>query len=294
MFLKVLFFIVHFGQFNIWAFDTLDINVSKKEKECFGTWMGFSFSGTHEYHYESMRRRYTGCTYVHGNLEVTNLNNGNMTYDLSFLSTIKVVTGYVLLGLLNVETVPLTSLRLIRADNTLKLGSDYHALVVALTSEETSSSDNPNPGLKELQMPSLKEITRGKIIFTQNPSLCYVDTIAWDMITDSEVIMKDTFHNEHCGTCPLHCSDSDGISHCWGKGPGMCQKVQRIECDEICYPGRCHSEGILGCCHPQCAAGCTGGLDTQCEVCKYFRYGHRCVSECPKSTYPLAQECIDF
>lgn len=96
------------GCFYIWTF-MLFLFV-----ECYGSNMGFSFSGTHEYHYEALRRRYTGCTHVHGNLEVTNLNNGNVTYDLSFLSTIQVVTGYVLLGLLNVETVPLTNLRLIR------------------------------------------------------------------------------------------------------------------------------------------------------------------------------------
>ena len=120
--------------------------------------MGFSFSGTHEFHYESLRRRYGGCTHVQGNLEITNLNNGNVTYDLEFLSTIEVVTGYVLLGLLNTEKIPLTSLRLIRADNTMKLKGGEYGLVVALTQEGIPTEDNPHPGLKELQLPALRGV----------------------------------------------------------------------------------------------------------------------------------------
>ena len=124
--------------------------------ECYGTNMGFSFSGTHDFHYESLRRRYSGCTYVQGNLEITNLNNGNVSYDLVFLSTIEVVTGYVLLGLLNTEEIPLVNLRLIRADNTMKLMGGEYGLVVALTSEGIPTGDNPRPGLKQLQLPALR------------------------------------------------------------------------------------------------------------------------------------------
>ncbi|XP_045177648.1 epidermal growth factor receptor-like [Mercenaria mercenaria] len=276
------------------AVDILDIQLSKREKECYGTNMGFSFTGTREYHYEALRRRYSGCTHVQGNLEVTNLSdNWNVTHDLSFLSTIKVVTGYVLLGLLNVETVPLTSLRLIRGDRMLQLSGKKYALFVALTSEGTPTADNPTPGLKEIQMPSLREISRGKVKFTQNPLLCYIDTIDWSAITKDEVILEENADPSQCEECPLNCKGKDDASHCWGKGPNMCQRVDHVECDPIC-PGKCFKEGIIGCCHPQCAVGCRNGLDTECEMCKYFRHGLKCVQQCPEGTYSIAQECIDF
>lgn len=280
----------------ITAVEILDVKLTHREKECYGSNMGFSFSGTHEYHYEALRRRYAGCTHVQGNLEVTNLNNGNVTYDLSFLSSIKVVTGYVLLGLLNVETVPLTSLRLIRADHTLKLGYERYGLVVALTSEGTPTADNPTPGLKELQLPNLREISNGKVLFTQNPLLCFIDTVEWKDIVDGEIVMKENAMKTDCDKCHPDCQDFDGVSRCWGKGSHMCQTVHRLECDSICpgSPKRCFRKGILGCCHPQCAVGCKDGLDTDCEMCKYFRHGHRCVTRCPDGTYPIGQECIDF
>lgn len=62
--------------------------------------MGFGYSGTLELHYQSLRKRYAGCTYVHGNLEITNLDDPVLRYDLGFLSTIKYVSGYVLIGLI--------------------------------------------------------------------------------------------------------------------------------------------------------------------------------------------------
>lgn len=276
------------------AIDILDIERSKKEKECYGSNMGFSFSGTREYHYEALRRRYTGCTHVQGNLEVTNLfDSGNMTFDLSFLSTIKVVTGYVLIGLLNVETVPLTSLRLIRADRTLKLGEKRYALLVALTSEGQPTADNPTPGLKEIQMPSLREISQGEVLFTQNPLLCYLDTIDWSSITKGGVELKNNANPESCPGCSPDCNDVDGVAHCWGRGLNMCQRVEPLKCDSTCK-GKCFKEGIIGCCHPQCAVGCRSGLDTECEMCKNYRYGLRCVQQCPEGTYPIAQECIGF
>jgi hypothetical protein len=43
-----------------------------------------------------------------------------------------------------------------RADRTLKLGEKKYALLVALTSEGQPTADNPTPGLKEIQMPSLR------------------------------------------------------------------------------------------------------------------------------------------
>lgn len=126
--------------------------------ECYGTSVGFGFSGGPDFHYDALRRRYTDCTYVLGNLEITNLDSENITYDLNFLRSIETVTGYVLLGLLDTETIPLLSLKLIRADNTYSIMGQQYGLLVALTAspeQPDSSSDSPG-GLQELQLPSLQ------------------------------------------------------------------------------------------------------------------------------------------
>lgn len=123
--------------------------------ECYGTHVGFGMSGNQDDHYESLRRRYKDCTHVEGNLEITHVDKAiNSSYDISFLSSIEIVTGYVLLGLLEVEAIPLINLRLIRADSTYNIMGEEYGLVVALTSE--AGDDPKRVGLRELQLSSLK------------------------------------------------------------------------------------------------------------------------------------------
>ena len=64
---------------------------------CLGTKRAISHVGRPETIYRELQRRYTNCTYVDGNLELTFLDN-RTNYDLSFLSNIREV------GLLSVET----------------------------------------------------------------------------------------------------------------------------------------------------------------------------------------------
>ncbi|KAF6032204.1 ERBB2 [Bugula neritina] len=39
-------------------------------------------------------------------------------------------------------------------------------------------------------------------------------------------------------------------------------------------------------CHNQCAGGCFGSLDTECNQCKNYRLRNRCVQTCPDNTVP--------
>lgn len=92
---------------------------------------------------------------MEGNLEITHVDKAiNASYDISFLSSIEIVTGYVLLGLLEVEAIPLINLKLIRADSTYNIMGEEYGLVVALTSE--AGDDPKQVGLRELQLSSLK------------------------------------------------------------------------------------------------------------------------------------------
>jgi len=70
---------------------------------CIGTKSRLSVPSNKEHHYRNLRDRYTNCTYVDGNLELTWLPNENL--DLSFLDNIREVTGYILISHVDVKKV---------------------------------------------------------------------------------------------------------------------------------------------------------------------------------------------
>ena len=77
--------------------------------------------------------RYTNCSYVDGNLELTWLPDTNL--DLSFLQHIREVTGYVLISHVDVRRIVLPSLQIIRGRDLFKLNiqKDAFALIVTLS-----------------------------------------------------------------------------------------------------------------------------------------------------------------
>ncbi|XP_046377655.1 epidermal growth factor receptor-like [Haliotis cracherodii] len=257
---------------------------------CHGTEVGFGYSGTLDLHYQNLKNRYQDCTYVHGNLEITNLDDPQIEYDLSFLSKIRYVSGYILIGLVTeIARIPLTSLEVVRGNNTYRVRGEEYSLIVALTSR----FPDVNVGLKELHMPSLKEVTMGKVLFSQNPALCYVDTIDWDTIThgrNNSINFGELASSETCDNCSDEC-DVDGIRRCWSYD--ICQEVNTERCEESC-PYRCFGPEVGQCCHATCAVGCTGPTERDCLACKDYHYNDHCTSHCPDKSYPRNQECIPF
>jgi len=269
-----------------------DYSKVNEERECHGTSVGFGYSGTLELHYQQLRKRYAGCTYVHGNLEVTNLDDPTLTYDLDFLQSIQYVSGYVLIGLsTQVERVPLTSLEVIRGNMTYRIQGVEYTLVVALTSRDTL----PVLGLRHLHMPRLKEISVGKVMFSQNPLLEHMTTVEWDVITrgrpDSMHLAEKPFSFAD-EPCPEVCSLEDQ-SFCWGDAPELCQDLVVDYCNETCG-WRCYGEEADECCHPNCAVGCTGPGPGDCLMCKDYMLDEECVGYCPAKTYPLMQTCVHY
>jgi len=66
---------------------------------------------------QTLRNRYEGCQYVDGNLEITGLDHEDYyNADLSFLNSIKEVTGYVLIANVYAQNVTLQNLTIIRGD----------------------------------------------------------------------------------------------------------------------------------------------------------------------------------
>jgi len=85
-------------------------------------------------HYQNLRNHYTNCTYVDGNLELTWLQFEHL--DLTFLQSIREVTGYVLISHVDVRRVVLPALQIIRGRTLFKTNVLYDegfALIVTLS-----------------------------------------------------------------------------------------------------------------------------------------------------------------
>ena len=102
--------------------------------------------GARDEYYQELKERYTNCTYIDGNLEISFLHE--VEYDLSFLSSVREVTGYVLILLTYSRVIPLTNLRVIRGT---KLYDVKYALYVALTFH----TEDPSIATEEIRLTSL-------------------------------------------------------------------------------------------------------------------------------------------
>lgn len=116
---------------------------------CIGTNGRLSVPSNKQHHYRNLRDRYTNCTYVDGNLEITWLQNE--TFDLSFLQYIREVTGYVLISHVDVKKVVLPRLQIIRGRTLFKLTIHDTEFALFVTMCQ----------MQNLEMPAL----RGKRIF---------------------------------------------------------------------------------------------------------------------------------
>lgn len=220
-------------------------------------------------HYRNLRDRFTNCTYVDGNLELTWLQNETM--DLSFLKYIREVTGYVLISHVNVRHIVLPQLQIIRGRTLFKLNvrEEEFALMVTMSSAFT------------LELPALRDVLRGSVGIYNNYNLCHVKTINWDeIITGANatyVYVYDFAAAERdCPRCDSSCE-----AGCWGEGPENCQKFSKTICSPQCAQGRCFGRNPRDCCNAFCAGGCTGPLPSQCLACRNFYDEGTCSQECP-------------
>ena len=137
---------------------------------CIGTNGRMSVPSNREHHYQNLRDRYTNCTLVDGNLELTWLQDKNL--DLGFLHSIREVTGYVLISHVDMKKIVLPNLQIIRGRQLFKLNvlDQQFALIVTLSKMEN------------LELPSLRDILQGSAGFYNNYNLCHIRTINWEEI----------------------------------------------------------------------------------------------------------------
>ncbi|KAH1176079.1 hypothetical protein KIL84_020813 [Mauremys mutica] len=242
---------------------------------CAGTLNGLSVTGDAQHQYQTLFKMYNNCEIVMGNLEIVLIDHKQ---NLSFLQTIREVTGYVLIAMNVFTYLPLGNLRVIRGT---QLYEDKHALFVLL-----NYHTNGSHALRQVGFNQLTEILAGGVDIERNEQLCHVDTIEWrDIIRDPGIDPVVRQNGRKCAPCHESCE-----GHCWGPNPEDCQKLTKTICAPQCN-GRCFGRNPSECCHDECAGGCTGPRQTECFACRHFNDSGACVPLCPQ---PLIYNKLTF
>ncbi|XP_027879598.1 receptor tyrosine-protein kinase erbB-4 isoform X1 [Xiphophorus couchianus] len=242
--------------------------VVSPQSVCAGTENKLSTLSDLEQQYRTLRKYYENCEVVMGNLEITSIDRSR---DLTFLRSIREVTGYVLVALNQFDYLPLENLRIIRGT---KLYEDRYSLAIFLNYRRDG-----NFGLRQLGLKNLTEILKGGVYVDQNKFLCHADTIHWqDIVKYPRIhpIVVPTNSSVICQKCHRSCT-----GRCWGPKEDHCQSLTKTVCAEQC-DGRCFGPYVSDCCHRECAGGCFGPKDTDCFACTNFNDSGACVTQCPQ------------
>lgn len=92
-----------YTHFDVSLFRYVDLIFGIPFTVCIGTNGRLSVPSNRIHHYRNLRDRFTNCTHVDGNLELTWLEDSKM--NLNFLEHIREVTGYVLISHVSVRNV---------------------------------------------------------------------------------------------------------------------------------------------------------------------------------------------
>ncbi|TNN03135.1 receptor tyrosine-protein kinase erbB-4 isoform X2 [Takifugu rubripes] len=250
---------------------------SSSQSVCAGTENKLSTLSDLDQQYQTMRKNYENCEVVMGNLEITSIDRSR---NLTFLRSIREVTGYVLVALNQFDYLPLENLRIIRGT---KLYEDRYALAIFLNYRRDGNS-----GLRQLGLKNLTEILNGGVYVDRNNFLCHADTIHWqDIVKHPRIhpLVVPTNSSITCQKCHRSCN-----GRCWGPKVDQCQSLTKTVCAEQC-DGRCFGPYISDCCHRECAGGCYGPKDTDCFACTNFNDSGACVTQCPQ---PFFYNSITF
>uniref|UniRef100_A0A8C2XMS5 receptor protein-tyrosine kinase n=1 Tax=Cyclopterus lumpus TaxID=8103 RepID=A0A8C2XMS5_CYCLU len=220
------------------------------EPFCPGTENKLSTLSDLEQQYRTLKKLYENCEVVMGNLEITSIDRNR---NLSFLKSIREVTGYVLVALNQFDYLPLENLRIVRGT---KLYEGRYSLAIFLNYRRDGYY-----GLRQLGLRNLTEILNGGVYVDQNKFLCHADTIHWrDIIKNPQAeLLVVPSNNSNLG----------------------CEYLTKTVCAEQC-DGRCFGPYVSDCCHRECAGGCSGPKDTDCFACTNFNDSGACVTQCPQ------------
>ncbi|XP_056287285.1 receptor tyrosine-protein kinase erbB-4-like isoform X2 [Pseudoliparis swirei] len=250
-------------------FTLLGLRSSAAQSVCPGTANKLSTLSDLDQQYRTLKKLYENCEVVMGNLEITSIDRNR---NLSFLKSIREVTGYVLVALNQFDYLPLENLRIVRGT---KLYEGRYSLAIFLNYRRDGYY-----GLRQLGLRNLTEILNGGVYVDQNKFLCHADTIHWrDIIKNPQaelLVVPSNNSNLGCRRCHRSCN-----GRCWGHQEDQCQTLTKTVCAEQC-DGRCFGPYVSDCCHRECAGGCSGPKDTDCFACTNFNDSGACVTQCPQ------------
>uniref|UniRef100_A0A8C1K5K5 Receptor protein-tyrosine kinase n=1 Tax=Cyprinus carpio TaxID=7962 RepID=A0A8C1K5K5_CYPCA len=224
---------------------------------CSGTDNKLSTLSDLDQQYKTLRKFYENCEVVMGNLEITSIERNR---NLSFLKSIREVTGYVLVALNQFDYLPLENLRIIRGT---KLYEGRYALAIFLNYRRDGSF-----GLRQL---GLKNLTGIFVCLRASVSRQTNSHHTCVLLFRINVKMYSTGRR-----CHRSCN-----GRCWGPQEDQCQSLTKTVCAEQC-DGRCFGPYVSNCCHRECAGGCFGPKDTDCFACTNFNDSGACVTQCPQ------------
>nr|CDS21907.1 epidermal growth factor receptor [Echinococcus granulosus] len=241
------------------------------------------------------KRQYSQCTHIIGNLVLCNLKRleDGSDPDLSFLNSIREVSGYVYIGNNEVKRIPLISLRIIRGRVPYHVGNVGDGALIV-----TRNAKNYTHGLEVLDLRSLAVIQEHNIIAWDNPMLCHfqytVDCPQLFVDVKNQrrlsVSKENLISGSGCDydtdspmrrntTCHSACSENDEKGHCWGPEKNQCQLRSKCTKESTTY---CRLDNPFERikCDDACIGGCNGST-SNCWACRSKRNGDTCVSFCP-------------
>ncbi|RXN29956.1 receptor tyrosine- kinase erbB-4-like protein [Labeo rohita] len=219
--------------------------------------------------YKTLRKFYENCEVVMGNLEITSIERNR---NLSFLKSIREVTGYVLVALNQFDYLPLENLRIIRGT---KLYEGRYALAIFLNYRRDGYF-----GLRQLGLKNLTEILNGGVYVDQNKFLCHADTIHWnDIIKNprSELLVVPSNNS----------GNSYGVTDLVMDVAGVIRKTSaKAACTNFNDSGAC----VTQCPQPFVYNPTTFQLEHNPNA--KYTYGAFCVKKCPHNFVVDHSSCV--
>uniref|UniRef100_T1II99 receptor protein-tyrosine kinase n=1 Tax=Strigamia maritima TaxID=126957 RepID=T1II99_STRMM len=242
-----------------------ELEFVKGGRICIGTNGRMSVPSNREHHYRNLRDRYTNCTYVDGNLELTWLQDENL--ELSFLQDIREVTGYVLISHVDVKRIVLPSLQIIRGRTLFKLSvhDEEFALMVTLSK------------MNNLEMPVL----RGPPCDPNCPEGCWGEGVE-NCQKFSKINCSPQCHQGRCfGNRPRECCHLFCAGGCKGPKQSDC-----LACRNFYDDGVCKQEC------PQMVKYNPITYSWEINPDGKYAYGATCVKNCPEHLLKDSGACV--
>ncbi|KAJ8010643.1 hypothetical protein DPEC_G00077220 [Dallia pectoralis] len=240
---------------------------------------------------------FKNCTKINGDVSIieASLNGDNYTstpkMDLSkleYFKTVKEISGFLLIQAWpkNLDSLSVfENLEIIR-------GRTKHGEVGFAVLRVNH--------LKYLGLRSLREISDGKVVVTNNPQLCFTNEDHWKGLFRMDKQTSKIRNNANISTCAQLNSTCDEMctpTGCWGPGPTMCFSCRYYSRGRRCVGScqlleggqreyvanktclRCDQECLL----KNGTQSCFGSGPDECVACAHFKDGPHCVSRCPHS-----------